>query len=79
MKPTGTALGTVAITSAVAVLTAREVGILELMDDGLIYKQIEGRLHLGHSVADKLERRIFRKLHAHTRTEALNHWRRLAS
>ena len=43
----------------------------------MVYKEIEDRLHLSHSLVNKLSRRIFKKLDARSRAEAVNHWRDL--
>ena len=59
-------------------LTEREERIVLLLQSGMTYKGIEDRLHLGHSLVNKLGRRIFKKLDAHSRGEAVNHWQRLA-
>ena len=59
-------------------LSEREEQVVLLLESGMAFKQIEDRLHLGHSLVNKLGRRIFKKLDAHNRAEAVSHWRRLA-
>lgn len=58
-----------------APLSPREEQVLGCLGEGLYYKEAEERLHVSHSVFRKLQHRIFRKLRAQNRTEALNHWR----
>jgi len=55
-------------------LTAREREILECFARGLLYKEVEDQLHLSHSILRKLQHRVFLKLGAHNRTEAINQW-----
>jgi len=59
-------------------LTVRECQILSLMDEGLIYKEIRARLGLSAGLMNKLLHGLFKRLGAHNRAEAVNHWHRLA-
>jgi DNA-binding NarL/FixJ family response regulator len=56
-------------------LNHREEELLAYLDEGLLYKEIENRLHLSHTALRKCQHRIYAKLGAQNRTEALNHWR----
>ncbi|MGO9203220.1 MAG: LuxR C-terminal-related transcriptional regulator [Limisphaerales bacterium] len=58
-------------------LSEREERVVQLLESGMVYKEIEDRLHLSHSLVNKLSRRIFKKLDARSRAEAVNHWRDL--
>jgi LuxR family maltose regulon positive regulatory protein len=60
-----------------ATLTEREQHILRLLDSGLLWKELPDRLGISLSVINKLSRSIFRKLGAHNRAEAVNHWRQI--
>lgn len=53
-------------------LSAREREILEHMVDGLIKKEIAGRLSLSPHTVDTHLRNIYSKLHVHTRTGAVS-------
>lgn len=55
-------------------LTGREEEILALLKTGQTYKEIRYGLSLSPSLVNKLARRIFKKLGAHNRAEAVNHW-----
>ena len=52
-------------------LTRQEQKILELMAQGLIKKEIAGRLALSYHTVDTHLRNIYAKLHVHTRTGAV--------
>lgn len=52
-------------------LTLREQTILELMTQGLIKKEIAGRLALSYHTVDTHLRNIYAKLHVHSRTGAV--------
>jgi len=56
-------------------LNHREEELLACLDTGLLYKEIEERLHLSHTALRKCQHRLYVKLRAQNRTEALNHWR----
>lgn len=60
-----------------APLTFLENQILADFEEGLLYKEIEEHLSITHSRFRKLQQRIFRKLSAENRTEAVNKWRYL--
>jgi DNA-binding CsgD family transcriptional regulator len=57
------------------VLNDRETELLACLDMGLLYKEIEARLHLSHAALRKRQHRLYVKLGAQNRTEALNRWR----
>lgn len=59
-------------------LTTREQQILACFEEGLAYKQIPDRLHISYSMVRKLQRRIYQKLHAANRTEAIRHRQELS-
>ncbi len=54
-----------------AVLTAREREVLELLATGSLYKEIAGRLGLSLDTVRTHLRKIYEKLHVHSRTEAV--------
>ncbi len=56
-------------------LTEREERILAWLAEGLAYKEIGERLPAKPALLGKLRKRIYRKLHAHSRTLAVNKWR----
>jgi DNA-binding NarL/FixJ family response regulator len=56
-------------------LTEREEQILQCLAEGLAYKEIGERLAIGVPLLKKLQQRIFKKLHAHSRVLAVNKWR----
>jgi DNA-binding NarL/FixJ family response regulator len=53
-------------------LTEREQEILQLLVDGLLYKQIADRLGISANTAKKHVMNIYEKLHVNTRTQALH-------
>ncbi len=55
-------------------LNAREELILACLEEGLLYKEITDRLHISYSLMRKLQRRIFKKLHAANGAEAIQRW-----
>jgi DNA-binding NarL/FixJ family response regulator len=55
-------------------LNAREESFLASLADGLLYKEIETRLRLSHSLLRKLQTATYRKLGTHTRMEAVKLW-----
>jgi len=57
------------------VLTDREEEVLACLGEGLLYKEIEERLRLSHTALRKRQHRVYAKLGAQNRTEALNRWR----
>ena len=58
-------------------LNHSEEELLACLDEGLLYKEIEERLHLSHTALRKRQHRLYVKLAAQNRTEALNHWREI--
>ena len=56
-------------------LTDRERQVMSCLAKGLLYKEIADELRLSFSTVHKLQHRIFLKLHASNRTEAVTKWR----
>ena len=54
-----------------AVLTAREREVLELLATGSLYKEIAERLGMSFDTVRTHLRNIYKKLHVHSRTEAV--------
>ena len=54
------------------VLSNRENEVLQLLADGLLYKEIADRLFIGHGTVRQHIHNIYEKLHVHNRTEAVN-------
>jgi len=54
------------------ILSERENEVLELLADGLLYKEIADRLHIGHGTVRQHIHNIYEKLHVQNRTEAVN-------
>jgi len=54
------------------VLSDRENEVLQLLADGLLYKEIANRLYIGHGTVRQHLHNIYEKLHVHNRTEAVN-------
>jgi DNA-binding NarL/FixJ family response regulator len=54
------------------VLSGRENEVLQLLADGLLYKEIAERLHIGHGTVRQHIHNIYEKLHVQNRTEAVN-------
>lgn len=54
------------------VLSGRENEVLQLLADGLLYKEIAERLYIGHGTVRQHIHNIYEKLHVHNRTEAVN-------
>jgi DNA-binding NarL/FixJ family response regulator len=54
------------------ILSDRENEVLQLLADGLLYKEIADRLHIVHGTVRQHIHRIYEKLHVHNRTEAVN-------
>jgi DNA-binding NarL/FixJ family response regulator len=57
-------------------LSDRERQIIELLATGLLYKEIAGKLDLTFETVRSYVKRIYEKLHAHSRTEAVNKYQR---
>jgi len=55
----------------VALLSERERQVLELMAEGFLYKEIADRLHIQTETVHQFTKRIYEKLHVHSRTEAV--------
>ena len=55
-------------------LTEREEQILYCLGEGLAYKEIADRLAISLSLFKKLQQRIYKKLHAHSRVLAIKNW-----
>ncbi len=55
-----------------ALLGKRENDVLELLSQGLLYKEIADRLSLAVGTVRQHIHNIYEKLHVHNRTEALN-------
>ena len=58
-------------------LDSRETQILACFEQGLLYKEITERLHISYWVLRKLQRRMFERLKAANRAEAVRHWHRM--
>lgn len=56
-------------------LTQRENEIMKHLAGGLLYKEIADRLDISYSAVHKLQHKIYAKLHATNRTEAISRWR----
>lgn len=54
------------------ILSARENEVLQLLADGLLYKEIADRLHISHGTVRQHIHNMYEKLHVHNRTEAVN-------
>lgn len=53
-------------------LSARENEVLQLLANGLLYKEIADRLYLSHGTVRQHIHNIYEKLHVHNRTQAVN-------
>ena len=56
------------------ILSDRENEVLELLANGLLYKEIAERLHIGHGTVRQHIHNIYEKLHVSNRTEAVNRY-----
>src|SRR5258705_2487965 len=54
------------------ILSNRENEVLELLADGLLYKEIAERLFISHGTVRQHIHNIYKKLHVNNRTEAVN-------
>lgn len=54
------------------ILTERENTVLQLLADGLLYKEIADRLNIAHGTVRQHIHNIYEKLHVTNRTEAVN-------
>lgn len=61
----------VAAPEPVEELSEREREVLDLLSQGLMYKEIAGKLGIGFETVRTYIRRIYEKLHVRTRTEAV--------
>jgi DNA-binding CsgD family transcriptional regulator len=55
-------------------LSPRERQVMEPLAQGLLYKEIAGRMNVSHSAVHKLQHKIFVKLRVGNRTEAVVKW-----
>ena len=56
------------------ILSDRENEVLQLLADGLLYKEIAERLHIVHGTVRQHIHNIYEKLHVQNRTEAVNRY-----
>ncbi|HEY0679830.1 MAG TPA: response regulator transcription factor [Chitinophagaceae bacterium] len=56
------------------ILTERENEVLQLLANGLLYKEIADRLHIAHGTVRLHIHKIYEKLHVQNRTEAVNRY-----
>jgi DNA-binding NarL/FixJ family response regulator len=56
------------------ILSNRENEVLQLLADGLLYKEIADRLFIGHGTVRQHIHNIYEKLHVGNRTEAVNRY-----
>lgn len=56
-------------------LTKRDNEIMRCLAEGLLYKEIADKLKISYSAVHKHQHKIFAKLHAANRTEAISRWR----
>jgi DNA-binding NarL/FixJ family response regulator len=54
------------------ILSDRENEVLQLLADGLLYKEIADRLHIVHGTVRQHIHNMYEKLHVQNRTEAVN-------
>jgi DNA-binding NarL/FixJ family response regulator len=57
--------------SELSILSEREQQVLDLLAQGLIYKEIADKLNIGYETVHTYIRRIYEKLQVRTRTEAI--------
>ena len=57
-------------------LSDREHQVLKLLSEGLLYKQAASEMGVSVNTFCEYIRRIYRKLHVHSRQEAIDHYRR---
>ena len=69
-RPSTPAAGS-SVVSSVEPLTPREVEILQLLAEGLLYKEIGARLSITIDTVSSHLKSIYRKLHVRSRTEAV--------
>ena len=74
-SPPSTALADIPPTGrSFSPLTQREYLVMEHLAKGLLYKEIADRLKISYAVVHKLQHKIFIKLRATNRTEAIAKW-----
>ena len=56
------------------ILSERENEVLQLLADGLLYKEIADRLQIAHGTVRQHIYKIYQKLHVQNRTEAVNRY-----
>lgn len=56
------------------ILTERENRVLQLLADGLLYKEIAEQLQIAHGTVRQHIHKIYEKLHVQNRTEAVNRY-----
>ena len=56
-------------------LSGRDDEVMRCLVDGLLYKEIAGKLGISYSAVHKHQHRIFLKLRASNRAEAIRNWR----
>ena len=61
-------------TAPVSSLTSRELEVLSLLSQGLMYKAIAAKLAISLDTVRKHLGSIYRKLHVHSRTDAVRHY-----
>jgi DNA-binding CsgD family transcriptional regulator len=59
-------------TKAMSILSNRENEILELLAQGMLYKEIAARLYISQETVRKHVYHIYEKLHVNNRVEAIN-------
>ena len=55
-------------------LSVREIEVIRYLAQGFLYKEIADKMGISFSIVHKLQHKIFVKLHAGNRTEAINKW-----
>lgn len=60
-------------------LSPREREIIDLLASGLLYKEIAEKLELKFETVRSYVKKIYEKLHAHSRTEAVSKWKGVKS
>ena len=55
-------------------LSPRESEVMTSLANGLLYKEISGKLGISYSAVHKYQHNIFQKLHVSNRSEAIRLW-----
>ena len=63
-----------AASDAPSPLTVREIEVIRYLAKGFLYKEIADKMGISFPTVHKLQHKIFVKLHASNRTEAINNW-----